>query len=122
MNRACLQLMNPDYDPYHQHPTNLVLHILAVPFFVIGTLLMLWALVLGHWLSAAGFFVLPALSLAVQGVGHKMEVRPPEPFSGPANFLARVFAEQFFRFWVFVFSGRWLHVVGDKSMSEKLKQ
>ena len=103
--------MNPEYDPYHTNPTNLVIHIVAVPFFVLGTLAALWSLLTGRWLAALGYAVLPALSLAVQGLGHKLEARPPEPFSSSGNFLARVLCEQFLRFWIFVFSGRWLRAV-----------
>ena len=103
--------MHLQYDPYHTNPANLVIHIVAIPFFVLGVLAALWSLLVGSWVAALGYAVLPILSLAVQGLGHKLERLPPEPFTSPANFFARVFSEQFFKFWVFVLSGRWLRAV-----------
>ena len=45
--------------------------------------------------------------LALQGKGHKLERVPPEPFTGPANAIARLLLEQWVTFPRFVLSGGW---------------
>ena len=79
-----------------------------VPAFVVGALGALLSLAADRWLSAAALALLPVLSVAAQGVGHKREVNPPIPFRGPADFVARLLTEQFYRFPRFVLSGGWL--------------
>lgn len=99
--------MASDYDRFHTNPVNLLIHIVAVPFFVVGVLLALWCLASGQVLAGALWLLVPGLSLALQGIGHKREALPPEPFRGALDFVRRIFLEQFYRFWVFVFSGGW---------------
>src|SRR5712671_5335245 len=50
----------------------------------------------GRWLSAVALALLPVLSVAAHGVGHRREVNPPIPFRGPADFVARLLTEQFY--------------------------
>jgi hypothetical protein len=45
--------------------------------------------------------------VAIQGRGHKLEPVPPEPFTGRANLLGRLFCEQWVTFPRFVLSGGW---------------
>ena len=97
-----------DYPRFHQDRVNLVLHLVMVPAFVAGILGMAACLAAGRWLTGAALVLLPFVSMAVQGVGHRREKVPPLPFTGPANVLGRIFAEQFFKFWVFVLGGGWL--------------
>ena len=48
------------------------------------------------------------VAVALQGRGHRLEPVPPEPFSGPLNFVSRLFFEQWVTFPRFVLSGGWL--------------
>jgi hypothetical protein len=96
--------VSSDYARFHQNRKNLLIHILAVPLFVVCLVTSVWLLVSGQYLSALLWFLGTVLSLALQGVGHKLEPVPPEPFHGPLNFLQRILLEQFYRFWVFVLS------------------
>ena len=99
--------MTPDFEKVHRNPVNLVIHIIAVPLFVICMVSAVWMLASGKVLVSLLLLLGPLLSLAVQGLGHRMEAVPPEPFHGPADFVRRIFREQFYGFWVFVFSGSW---------------
>ena len=94
-----------DYPQFHQSRLNLAIHVVMVPLFVAGILGLVASLGAGRWLAAGGCALVPVVSMAAQGVGHKHEPVPPLPFTGPANVLRRIFAEQFFRFWVFLLGG-----------------
>jgi hypothetical protein len=104
---ALLRWQWQGYPRYHQSRTNLLLHIVTVPLFMAATLALGAALVLLSWkllLAAVGGIV---LTLAVEGRGHKLEPVPPEPFTGPANFVGRFFFEHWITFPRFVLSGGW---------------
>jgi hypothetical protein len=92
----------------HADRGNLLIHLLAVPLFIAAAFLLAAALVQARWLAAAGWLAGIGLSLALQAIGHQRERLPPEPFSGPLDFLARILAEQFYRFPRLLLSGRWL--------------
>ncbi len=96
------------YQRYHASRTNLLIHIVVVPLFLAGNVGLLVALaahsVLWGLFSLAGM----ALSVALQGRGHKQEETPPEPFSNAGNAVARIFLEQWLTFPRFVLSGGWL--------------
>lgn len=96
------------YHSYHRSRKNLLIHIVAVPLFLIGNVgliisLSTWTIV-GIFVS----FALMALSLVLQGRGHAMESLPPVPFSGKFNAIARLLLEQWINFPRFVLSGAWL--------------
>ena len=95
------------YAKYHQNTTNLLLHIVAVPLFIVANVLLIVAVVT----VSLGLLALAVLgivaSVIVQGRGHKLERVPPEPFTGPANVLGRLFFEQWVTFPRFVLSGGW---------------
>jgi hypothetical protein len=76
---------------------------LTVPLFMAGTL----AVVAAPFVSAKlGFGVLAmALAVGLQGRTHKGEHKPPEPFAGPIDVVARLFVEQWVTFPRFVLSG-----------------
>jgi hypothetical protein len=82
-----------------------------VPLFVLGVVYAMVAGVQGRWLAALLSLLLPLISIAVQGAGHKQEPNPPLPFDGPAEFVKRIFSEQFYRFPKFVLSGDWLRAL-----------
>jgi uncharacterized membrane protein YGL010W len=96
-----------DYARFHGNRLNLSIHAVMVPLFAVSVLALIGALIAGRWRGATVLAAGPVLSLALQGFGHRREVHPPLPFAGPANFLARVFAEQFFRFPAFALNGEW---------------
>jgi hypothetical protein len=100
-----------DYGRNHQNPANLLIHMVAVPLFVASFAYGIWLLISDRALLALLCFLGPIASLAAQGIGHKMEPVPAEPFRGPLNFLQRIFLEQFYRYWVFVFSGAWFRTI-----------
>src|SRR5262249_35382793 len=93
------------YPRYHRARLNLMIHIVAVPLFLLGNVTLLVALFEGSWLGAGVAAVAMVVSIAVQGRGHREEALPPEPFSGPLNAVARLFFEQWITFPRFVLSG-----------------
>lgn len=102
-----LQWQWQDYGTYHQNKTSLVLHIVAVPLFMMSNLLLAVALfdlspgLLVEAMAGIG------ISLAIQGRAHKMEPVPSVPFTGPGNAISRLFFEQWITFPRFVLSGGW---------------
>ena len=95
------------YAKYHQSRANLLIHIIGVPLFLIGTIALVVALSqLSLMLLAVGVGCI-VVAVALQGRGHRLEVVPPEPFSGPLNFVSRLFFEQWVTFPRFVISGGW---------------
>jgi hypothetical protein len=109
------------YARYHQTRSNLLLHIVFVPFFLASNIVCLIALAERRWLTALTAAFLMGLSLAIQGRGHGKEPVPPEPFTGPLNAVSRLMLEQ----WVtfprlfprFVLSGAWRRAVRKRSTS-----
>jgi len=96
------------YPKYHQARANLLIHIVAVPLFLIGTLALVGAMAKVS-ISPLGVAVsCIVVAVVLQGRGHRMEPFQPEPFSGPVNFIARLFLEQCVTFPRFVLSGKWL--------------
>lgn len=96
------------YPEAHTTRANLLLHISTAPFFWAGTLLLLVGLFTLRWgLAVLGFACL-LVPLIAQGLGHKrLESRPPRPFTGPWNFVARFCLEQWINFPRYVLSGGW---------------
>ncbi|MBM4196323.1 MAG: terminase [Gammaproteobacteria bacterium] len=99
--------MTVSYESGHANRTNLIIHLLMVPLFVYGTLRAGWLLLNLHPFRAFPWLFVPLFALAAQGAGHRREKIAPQPFKGVRDFLKRIFAEQFFRFWVFFLSGGW---------------
>ena len=92
--------------PVHTSVINLVIHIVAVPLFVVGHALLLTGVLLSRWLAVVGVVCI-VISVAVQGFGHSLERQQVHPFLGPRDFLRRLYAEQFCNFWRFLFTGQW---------------
>jgi hypothetical protein len=99
------------YARYHRTRFNLLLHIVVVPLFLVGNLVLVVALLSGSWAVAVGGAIAMAVSMALQGRGHRGEATPPEPFTGAQNALSRIFFEQWVTFPRFVASGGWLHAL-----------
>ena len=96
------------YERNHRDRVSLLLHMLGVPMFIAGVLAAVRLALAGVAAGAAFALVVAVAGFALQAVGHKREPEPPIPFDGPADFLGRVFVEQFFTFPRFVLTGGWL--------------
>ena len=96
------------YPKYHQSRPNLLIHIVAVPLFLFGTVVLVGAIAQLSLLLLALAVGCILVAVALQGRGHRLERVPPEPFSGPLDFVSRLFFEQWVTFPRFVFSGGWL--------------
>jgi uncharacterized membrane protein YGL010W len=92
--------------PVHRSTGNLLIHIVAVPMFVVGHALLIAAIAANRWLLVAGIGFI-VLSLTLQRLGHAMELQAVHPFAGPRDFIRRLYVEQFYNFWRFLFSGGW---------------
>ena len=92
--------------PVHKSRTNLLIHIVAVPLFVLGHILLVASVLISPWLLVAAILSI-VVSLVAQKVGHSLERNQVPPFSGGGDFLRRLYAEQFCNFWRFLFSGQW---------------
>ena len=99
------------YARYHRTRLNPLLHIVVVPLFLVGNLMLVLALLKGSWAMAVGSAIAMAVSMALQGRGHRRESTPPEPFTGALNALLRIFLEQWVTFPRFVGSGGWLYAL-----------
>ena len=107
MRPDLLKWQRDGYPRFHRHRGNLLLHLLAVPAFVIATLCFVAALVTVHLFVAALALVGMAMAFAIQGAGHAREENPSIPFEGPSDTVSRIFVEQFVTFPWFVVSGEW---------------
>ena len=96
-----------DYVAKHRNRVNLLLHVVAVPLFQIGTVMLLYALIRVSGAAGALAIVCMVAALVAQGRGHKLERETPVPFDGAADFVSRFVAEQWVTFPRFVLSGAW---------------
>jgi len=97
-----------DYATKHRNRTNLLAHIVAVPLFQIGTMILAYAAIRLSGAAVAVGVICMVGALAAQGRGHKLERETPAPFDGAADFVSRFVAEQWVTFPRFVLSGGWL--------------
>ena len=96
-----------DYEQVHADRRNLRIHLLAVPLFDLAFPATLIFVISGDYVLAAVSLVGAIGSMALQGIGHSKESIEPKPFNGPRDFLKRWFSEQYFKFPLFVLTGRW---------------
>ena len=106
------------YSRNHRDRANLLIHMVGVPVFIAGTLAFVTQVTRAQWFGAAVAMVVAVAAFAVQGIGHKRERVAPEPFSGPGDFVARVFAEQFITFPRFVLMGQWARNLAEPDNRE----
>jgi len=92
------------YREGHRDRRNLLVHILTVPLFMLGTCAMVLAPLVGAWFAPGGVLAM-ATAMALQGRTHRLEATPPQPFRGPLDVLARILAEQWITFPRYVLSG-----------------
>lgn len=107
MNKQLPPPADNGYGRYHRARRNLVIHIVAVPLFLLGNVVLVLALAQGLWPDALAGLALTLLSLAAQGLGHRVEPSPPVAFSSATDAVWRILLEQWLEFPRFVFSGRW---------------
>ena len=92
------------YPKGHVTRFNLLIHILTVPIFEIGTLTLLGSLAVAPVYALVGLAMMVG-AMAAQGQGHAREPQPPVPFRGPLDVMARILAEQWIAFPRFVITG-----------------
>lgn len=99
-------LLRDAYRQQHQHPTNLLLHLLAVPLFILSSLVLLTGVFqLSFVALVIGVLGLIA-SIALQRRGHRHEDAGTDETSDPPD-LKTLLVEQFVTFPRFVLSGEW---------------
>ncbi len=96
-----------DYSTKHRNRANLLLHIVAVPLFQIGTLILVYSALRLSVAAVALALACMVAALVLQGRGHRLEPETPTPFDGAADFVSRFVAEQWVTFPRFVLSGAW---------------
>ncbi|MDI4632751.1 terminase [Pelomonas sp. V22] len=104
---ALIRYQQQHYPRFHRSARNVRLHLLTVPLFQLGSLALLFSPWLGGLVAAAAGIGACMAALAAQGRGHRDEAVPPEPFTGPWNFVARMLAEQWLAFPRFALAGGW---------------
>ncbi|ADO70555.1 hypothetical protein [Stigmatella aurantiaca] len=92
------------YAGNHAARRNLLLHMLSVPVFQLGTVALVTAPFTSLMWAIPGVVAMVG-AVAVQGRGHRGEPVAPVPFLGPWDVVSRIFAEQWVTFPRFVLSG-----------------
>jgi phage terminase small subunit len=96
-----------DYAAKHRDRGNLLLHIVVVPVFQLGTLALIYGASAGRVGVAVLGVVAMVASIVAQGRGHRRERETPTPFSGTDDVVTRLLVEQWVTFPRFVLSGQW---------------
>lgn len=104
---AFLAMQWNSYPGTHRTRINLWLHIVFVPLFLVGNLLLVGGLATQTWTPVVAGTAATITSIALQGHGHRHEAVAPEPFTGTGNAMARILAEQWVTFPRFLLSGGW---------------
>ncbi|HBX54653.1 Mpo1-like protein [Pseudomonas sp. UBA2684] len=89
------------YRANHTHPTNLLLHLMAVPLFIVASLLLLSGLWQMSFLPLVLGIIGLVAALALQAYGHRLEAHDKR------ETWQRLLLEQFVTFPRFVLSGAW---------------
>ena len=95
------------YPRYHRSRSNLLLHIVVVPLFVLGDV----AIGVAMWPRPGRSRPRRRRDGRLAGRSRAADTAaspsPPEPFTGPLNAIARLLCEQWITFPRFVLSGGW---------------
>lgn len=102
-----------DYSEKHRSRVNLLLHMVSVPLFQLGTVILAYAAMRFSGAAATLGTACMVVALVAQGRGHRLEPRTPTPFDGPVDFVSRFFSEQWVTFPRFVLSGGWSRNLRD---------
>lgn len=111
MRPHLLRWQHEGYPQFHRDRTNLLIHIVAVPGFVLCLAALIHGACALHWAQAAAALVGLLFSFALQGVGHKREPTPSIPFANAGDAITRIFAEQLITFPRFVLSGGFMNAL-----------
>ncbi|WP_286238764.1 Mpo1-like protein [Neptuniibacter halophilus] len=95
------------YHKFHKSRVNLLIHIVFVPVFIYGFLLLLSSLVLLKPFGLVLSLLMMGIAFAAQGFGHSRESEPAAPFTGISNALIRILLEQLYTFPKYVLTGGW---------------
>jgi len=95
------------YPMYHRDRMNLLVHLAAVPAFMLANGLIIVAALRSSAVMLTSGIVALIVAVALQARGHSWERIPPERFTGVANFIGRLFLEQWVTFPRFVILGGW---------------
>jgi len=71
------------YPHFHKNRTNLLLHIVMVPLFVVGVVYSLSSAMQGRWLAASLALSLPLVSIAIQGAVLALSCHRSTSAAGP---------------------------------------
>ncbi len=96
-----------DYSLFHASKLNLLIHIVAVPVFLVANVSLVLALLQGNVWRVVGSLIEMLIAFGVQAIGHGKESNPSIPFSSSTNAFGRIFIEQWINFPRFVLSGAW---------------
>src|SRR6266850_7132768 len=96
-----------DYTSKHRDRGNLLLHAVAVPLFLLSTVLLVTTIVTREGVAAVFAVAGMGVSVLLQGRGHGHEREAPTPFEDAGDFASRFFVEQWVTFPRFVLSGGW---------------
>lgn len=104
------QLLRWQWNGYwrtHLSRANLVIHVITVPVFMLGTIAIVCAIMaLSPQWAMAGVLAIGS-AMALQAVGHRLEPNAPAPFTGVGNAASRIFLEQWVTFPRYLLSGSW---------------
>src|SRR5262249_61497512 len=89
-----LQWQWSDYSAKHRDPTDLLLHIVAVPLFEIGTIVLLAGAAVGSGRAAVLGLTGMVAAVVVEGRGRRRGRRTPTPFPVASPSLDRFFLRQ----------------------------
>jgi len=95
------------YRKHHRHPTNLLLHLLAVPLFILSSLVLLIGLLQLSFVAQITGVIGLVAAVALQRHGHLYEVHQDDPEDDSQDGLKHLLLEQFITFPRFVISGEW---------------
>jgi uncharacterized membrane protein YGL010W len=96
-----------DYPAKHRSRVNLVIHIAAIPLFMLGCVVVVVGVLKLVTSQIVGGLVAMVVSVVLEGIGHRFEAEQPAPFAGFGDFVKRFFLEQWVTFPRFVLSGRY---------------
>jgi len=88
----------------HRDRRNLLVHVLTVPIFMLGTCALVAAPFVGWWNVPIGAAAMVG-AMGLQGWTHRAEAVAPVPFRGALDVVARIMAEQWITFPRFVLTG-----------------
>ena len=97
-----------DYQRVHSTRSNLLIHLVAVPLFVMSTVLWILALLVGAIPAVMVWTVTAIIAVMLQRHGHRREPESQPEVTGALAIAGQWFAEQFVIFPWFVVSGGWL--------------